>query len=197
VKEYYERRAPTYDDWYLGHGPRFGARDATAWEADLAGLTVAVEALEPRTTLDVACGTGFLTRHLPGTVIGFDQSASMLEIAEWQAPNATFVQGDALDLPFDDERFDRVFTGHFYGHLDAGEAQRFLAEAERVARELIVVDAAIRPDHELEEIQQRDVDGETWPVLKRYFAPETLVHELGGGEILHAGRWFVMVRRAW
>jgi demethylmenaquinone methyltransferase/2-methoxy-6-polyprenyl-1,4-benzoquinol methylase len=196
VKEYYERRAATYDEWYLGVG-RYAARDTAAWEVDLAALIAAIGALEPCSTLDVACGTGFLTRHLPGTVTGFDQSASMLEIAQRQAPNASFVQGDALELPFDDESFDRVFTGHFYGHLDADEAQRFLGEAARVARELVVVDAAVRPDHDLEEIQHRDVDGETWPVLKRYFAPETLVRELGGGEVVHAGPWFVMVRRTW
>jgi demethylmenaquinone methyltransferase/2-methoxy-6-polyprenyl-1,4-benzoquinol methylase len=196
VKEYYERRAATYDEWYLGVG-RYAARDTAAWEVDLAALIAAIGALEPCSTLDVACGTGFLTRHLPGTVTGFDQSASMLEIAQRQAPNASFVQGDALELLFDDESFDRVFTGHFYGHLDADEAQRFLGEAARVARELVVVDAAVRPDHDLEEIQHRDVDGETWPVLKRYFAPETLVRELGGGEVVHAGPWFVMVRRTW
>jgi ubiquinone/menaquinone biosynthesis C-methylase UbiE len=196
VKEYYERRAPTYDDWYLGNG-RYAARDTAAWQADLARLIAAIGALDPCATLDVACGTGFLTRHLPGTVAGLDQSSSMLEIAKQQAPGASFVQGDALTLPFDDGSFDRMFTGHFYGHLDADEGQRFLAEAARVARELVVVDAAIRPDHELEEVQQRDVDGETWPVLKRYFAPETLVQELGGGEVLHAGPWFVMARRVW
>ena len=196
MKEYYERRAPTYDDWYLGHGSH-AARDTAPWEADLARLIAAIGALDPCATLDVACGTGFLTRHLPGTVVGLDQSASMLEIAKQQAPGASFVQGDALTLPFDDGSFDRVFTGHFYGHLDADEGQRLLAEAARVARELVVVDAAIRPDHELEEVQQRDLDGETWPVLKRYFAPETLVQELGGGEALHAGPWVVMARRVW
>ena len=196
MKEYYERRAPTYDDWYLGHGP-YAARDTTAWETDLTGLIAAIEALDPCATLDIACGTGFLTRHLAGTVVGLDQSASMLEVARQQAPDTTFVEGDALTLPFDDASFDRVFTGHFYGHLGADEGRRFLAEAVRVARELVVVDAAIRPDHELEEVQQRDVDGETWPVLKRYFAPERLVQELGGGEVLWAGPWFVMVRRVW
>ncbi|HST16716.1 MAG TPA: class I SAM-dependent methyltransferase [Gaiellaceae bacterium] len=194
MKEYYERRAPTYDDWYLGHG-RYAVRDMEAWAADLAGLIATIGELEPCATVDVACGTGFLTRHLPETVTGLDQSASMLEIATRQAPGATFVQGDALELPFDDASFDRVFTGHFYGHLDAVEGRRFLGEAERVARELVVVDAAVRPDHELEEVQHREVDGETWPVLKRYFAPETLLQELGGGEILHAGPWFVMARR--
>jgi demethylmenaquinone methyltransferase/2-methoxy-6-polyprenyl-1,4-benzoquinol methylase len=193
VKEYYERRAPTYDDWYRGLG-RYAVRDTASWEADLSGLIDAISSLEPYRTLDVACGTGFLTRHLPGDVVAFDQSSSMLDETRRQAPQAAVVQGDALALPFDDASFERVFTGHFYGHLDPDERARFLAEAERVARELVVVDAAVRPDHELEEIQQREVDGETWPVLKRYFTPETLAEELGGAETLHAGPWFVMVR---
>lgn len=194
MKEYYDLRAPTYDDWYLGRG-RYAERDAAAWERDLDRLFGAVEALPPIRTLDVACGTGFLTRHLRGEVVGLDQSARMLEIAREQAPSATFVQGDGLDVPFADGAFDRVFTGHFYGHLDADERARFLAEARRVAPELVVVDAAVRPDHDVEEVQQRELpDGTVWPVLKRFFTPDGLAAELGGGETLYAGPWFVVVR---
>ena len=194
MKEYYDKRAPTYDDWYLGRG-RYADRDAGAWQADVDGLVATIEALTPVRTLDVACGTGYLTRHLPGDVVALDQSSNMLEIAARQAPNATFVQGDGLELPFPDGGFDRVFTGHFYGHLDREQRQQFLAEARRVAPELVVVDAAVREDHELEEIQQRELpDGTVWPVLKRFFAPESLLEELGGGEVLYSGPWFVAVR---
>jgi demethylmenaquinone methyltransferase/2-methoxy-6-polyprenyl-1,4-benzoquinol methylase len=194
VKEYYDRRAPSYDDWYLGRG-RYAGRDAESWERDLAGLVAVVEALMPTRTLDVACGTGFLTRHLHGDVVGLDQSPSMLEIAARQAPHATFVQGDGLSLPFPNGSFGRVFTGHFYGHLDPEERALFLAEARRISGELVVVDAAQRPDHQLEEVQQRELpDGTAWPVLKRYFTPDLLRDELGGGEVLHDGPWFVAVR---
>lgn len=194
MKEYYDRRAPTYDDWYLGRG-RYASRDAEAWDRDLAGLVAAIEALPPARTLDVACGTGFLTRHLRGDVVGLDQSVNMLDEAAKAAPHATFVQGDALALPFPDGCFDRVFTGHFYGHLDPGERARFLGEARRAARELVVVDAAARPDHELEEIQERELpDGTVWPVLKRYFTAGSLLGELGGGETLYEGPWFLAVR---
>ena len=161
----------------------------------MAGLVHAIERLPPVRTLDVACGTGFLTRHLRGDVVGLDQSASMLEIAAARAAAATFVQGDGLALPFPDDSFARVFTGHFYGHLDSADRERFLDEARRVAHELVVVDAMERPDHEREEVQQRELpDGTVWPVLKRYFTPESLIDELGGGETLYAGPWFVVVR---
>ena len=150
--------------------------------------------LRPARTLDVACGTGFLTRHLRGSVTGLDQSDRMIEIARERMPSAEFVQADAVPLPFADGSFDRVFTGHFYGHLDAAEREAFLAEARRVARELIVVDSAVRPDHEREEVQERILnDGSAFEVYKRYFDGPELAHELGGGAVLHASDWFVMV----
>jgi len=194
VKAYYDRRAPEYDEWYLGSG-RFAERDRPGWEAEVEGLRRALEGLPPARTLDVACGTGFLTRHLPGEVVGLDQSASMLEEARPQAPQTTFLEGDAVTLPFEDCTFDRVFTAHFYGHLEHDERERFLGEASRVAKELVVADSALRPDVEPEERQERILnDGSRWEVYKRYFSADELAQELGGGETLFAGRWFVAVR---
>jgi ubiquinone/menaquinone biosynthesis C-methylase UbiE len=194
VKAYYDRRAPEYDDWWRGAG-LFAERERPGWEDEVAALQAALGALEPARTLDVACGTGFLTRHLSGEIVGLEQSESMLAEARRQAPAATFVQGDALALPFDDGSFDRVFTGHFYGHLDEPERERFLTEARRVATELVVVDSALREDVESEERQARVLnDGSRWEVYKRYFEPDALARELGGGETVFAGRWFVAVR---
>jgi len=194
VKAYYDRRAPEYDDWYRGVG-LYADRDRPGWHDEVDALGRALASLPPARTLDVACGTGFLTRYLPGDVVGLDQSESMLEEARRQAPGAEFVHGDALSLPFEDGSFGRVFTGHFYGHLDGGDRERFLAEARRLAPELVVVDSALREDVESEERQERTLnDGSRWEVYKRYFEPDALAEELGGGETLFAGRWFVAVR---
>ena len=194
MEEYYDTRAPEYDDWYLGVG-RFAERDRAGWEEELDALTLAVAVLPPKKTLDVACGTGFLTRYLRGDVTGLDQSARMLAIARQRVPFGTFVQSDALELPFADHAFERVFTGHFYGHLEAAERVQFLAEARRVAEELVVVDASQAHSPVGEEVQERILnDGSRWQVYKRYFRADALADELGGGEVLHAGRWFVMVR---
>jgi len=194
VKAYYDRRAPEYDDWWLGTGLH-ADRDRPGWEEEVEALLGALAALPPARTLDVACGTGFLTRHLPGEVVGLDQSGSMLEIARARVPDAVFVRGDAIELPFPDKAFERVFTGHFYGHLEEAERQRFLAEARRVASELVVVDSALREEVEPVEVQERVLkDGSRWEVYKRYFTAEGLARELGGGRVVHAGRWFVAVR---
>jgi ubiquinone/menaquinone biosynthesis C-methylase UbiE len=193
VEAYYERRAPEYDEWYQGLG-RFDGLDRPRWDEEVRELERVVAALSPARTLDVACGTGFLTQHLRGEVVGLDQSASMLAIAQPRVPGATFVRGNALQLPFDDGSFERVFTGHFYGHLEAPDRERFLVEARRVAPELVVVDAAVRPDRGPEEWQERVLnDGSRWKVYKRYFTGTALAEELGGGRLLHEGRWFVVV----
>jgi ubiquinone/menaquinone biosynthesis C-methylase UbiE len=194
VEAYYEARAPEYDDWWLGTG-RFEERDRPGWEEELAALVAAIAGLPPARTLDVACGTGYLTQHLPGEVTGLDQSASMLELASARVPTAAFVQSDALRLPFQEGTFERVFTSHFYGHLEEPARTRFLREARRVAPELVVVDSALRPDVEPVEVQERILDdGSRWEVYKRFFQPQELLAELGGGETIYAGRWFVAVR---
>jgi ubiquinone/menaquinone biosynthesis C-methylase UbiE len=197
VKAYYDARAQEYDDWVFGTG-QFAGRHRPGWHDERRRVEQAVSSLPPVRTLDVACGTGWLTQHLRGDVTGLDASASMLEIAAERMPEAEFVVGDALDLPFDDRAFDRVLTGHFYGHLEEDERLRFLAQAERVASELVVVDSALHDGVEPVEWQERVLnDGSRWEVYKRYFTPEGLVAELGGGRVIHAGTWFVAVAHDW
>jgi ubiquinone/menaquinone biosynthesis C-methylase UbiE len=194
VKAYYDARAPEYDDWYEGRGG-FAGRERPAWREMLGALADALRALPPARTLDVACGTGYATRWLPGEITGLDQSARMLAIAARRLPHARFVHGDALELPFPDGAFDRVATMHFYGHLEEADRVRLLAEARRVAPELVVVDSALRDDVEPVQWEERVLrDGSRWTVYKRYFTPEGLLAELGGGEVLFAGAWFVAVR---
>lgn len=193
MKAYYEHRAPEYDDWYLGEGA-FSARERPAWREELEALAGALRALPAARTLDVACGTGFLTQHLRGPIVGLDASETMLSIAGARLPHARLVVGDALALPFGERSFERVFTGHFYGHLEDEQRAVFLTEARRVATELVVVDSALRPDVEPEGVEERAVrDGSRYEVYKRYFTPGGLSSELGGGRTLHDGRWFVAV----
>ncbi len=190
MKAYYDARAPEYDDWYYGQG-QFAGRDRPGWKDELAALEAALGSLPPARTLDVACGTGYLTRWLPGEITALDQSEGMLAEARARLPGAELVQADALDdLPFGDGAFERVFTGHFYGHLEPAERERFLAEARRVAHELVIVDSAGSG----EEWQERTLnDGTQWRVYKRWFTAGALLDELGGGRALHDGRYFVGV----
>jgi ubiquinone/menaquinone biosynthesis C-methylase UbiE len=194
LKTYYDRRAHEYDDWWLGRG-LYAGRERPGWDEEVDVLAELIASLPPARTLDIACGTGFLTRHLRGDVVGLDQSERMLAVAREQVPAAEFVHGDALELPFEDGSFDRVFTSYFYCHLEEDDRERFLAEACRVATELVVVASVPGAGDPVERYEERVLrDGSSWTVFKRVFTGEQLAAELGGGEVLHEGRWFVVVR---
>ncbi len=190
---YYDQRADEFDEWYTGGG-QFVVRDRPGWEDEMSQVVDIIRALPVGRTLDVACGTGFLTRHLSGFVVGLDQSASMVSIAQSRLPNGLAVTGDALHLLVADGSFDRVMTGHFYGHLPPEERATFLSEARRVARELVVIDSAFRDGVAAESWTDRLLnDGSHHRVYKRYLTGNQLAQEIGG-EVLMDGHWFVAAR---
>jgi demethylmenaquinone methyltransferase/2-methoxy-6-polyprenyl-1,4-benzoquinol methylase len=194
VKAYYHARAREYDDWWLGRN-LFADKLRPGWNEERAQLERWIEALPPRRTLDIACGTGFMTRRLRGEVTGLDQSDAMLDVAREQVPGATFVQGDALALPFEDGEFEQVFSSYFYCHLEEDDRVRFLAETRRVAPELVIVGSRLQPDEESERWDERVLnDGTRWRVFKRVFDPEELAQEVDG-RVLKRSRYFVMVCR--
>src|SRR4051794_27377410 len=188
MRAYYQKRAAEYDDWWLGAG-RFESRDRPGWYEDVSALIDVLLALPPARTVDLACGTGFLTRHLPGEVLGVDQSAGMIEIATARCKAAAFEVGDALAPR---TGFERIFSAHFYGHLDDVQREAFLALPRD---ELVIVDSALRPDGVAEDWAKRVLDdGSEHSVYKRWFTGAGLAEEIGGGEIVHDGPWFVAVR---
>ena len=188
-KRYYDLRAEEYD--------------ATAWDVldniegeEVAGLVGALSQLRPARTVDVACGTGFLSQHLPGDLTLLDASEGMLAQAASRVPGAKAVQADAVPLPFEDGSFERVFSSHFYDHLEPPERALFLSEATRVADELVLVQE-LGEEHR-EGSMRRDLqDGSRHEIYKVLFTPETLLDELGGGDVLFRGALFVAVRRGW
>jgi SAM-dependent methyltransferase len=190
---YYDQRAAEYDEWYEGRG-RFAQRHRPGWAAEVQRLVSFVHDLAPARTLDVGCGSGFLTRHLTGFVVGLDQSPAMAALARSRLPAGLVVVADALHLPFADGAFDRVLTGHFYGHLPPDERAVFLSQARRVSAELVVVDTARRPRVPAEQWQERVLnDGSRHRVYKRYLSAGQLAAEIGGQPMLD-GAWFVAAR---
>ncbi|HSS60886.1 MAG TPA: bifunctional demethylmenaquinone methyltransferase/2-methoxy-6-polyprenyl-1,4-benzoquinol methylase UbiE [Candidatus Limnocylindrales bacterium] len=88
--------------------------------------------------LDVACGSGKLTAELAkiagrdGRVAGVDFSARMLDIARAAHPELEFIEGDALNLPFDDAAFDASTIA--FGLRNLADPVRGLREMGRVIK---------------------------------------------------------------
>jgi len=98
--------------------------------------------------LDVACGSGKLTAELAklageGRVVGLDFSPQMLEIARRTHPAIEFLEGDALNLPFEDSTFDASTIA--FGLRNLADPIRGLREMRRVTRGRAVVLEFVRP----------------------------------------------------
>lgn len=94
--------------------------------------------------LDIACGTGVLTRHAfrqagpSGHVAGLDPAPGMIAAAQEIEPGIEWTLGGAEEIPFDDGAFDCVvsqFGMMFFSDRDAAarEMYRVLAPGGRLA----------------------------------------------------------------
>lgn len=110
-------------------------------------VLAALEPLEGKRVLEVACGTGRFTVMLAergADVVGLDISGAMLRQGRQKARNAgvadhlEFLRGDAARLPFPDDYFDAVFAMRFF-HL-AGTPASFLSEMRRVTSDQVFFD---------------------------------------------------------
>jgi len=113
-----------------------GQRPATARLAELVGFTGSER------VLDVGSGLGgparFLAWHYGVRVSGVDLTAGFVRVAQMLtrrtglAEKADFRQGNALDLPFDDESFDIVWSQN--AAMNIADRDRLYAEMHRVLK---------------------------------------------------------------
>lgn len=101
-------------------------------------LADAADIRQGQHTLDVACGTGILTRVIAervgtdGSVSGVDVNPGMLAVANRIAPEIEWREGDAEALPYEDDSFDAVFCQ--FGLMLFSSPKTALQEMKRVLR---------------------------------------------------------------
>lgn len=130
VRDMFARISPRYD--LLNH--LLSANIDRRWRRNV------VEKLRPLLSadaqvLDVACGTGDLSialfENIGARVTGVDFCRPMLERAARKQPQIAFVEGDALQLPFDDV-FDAVTIA--FGLRNLSSVEHGLSELRRVLK---------------------------------------------------------------
>ncbi len=98
-------------------------------------LLDAAEVAEGMSVLDVGCGPGYVSAAASergATAIGVDFSREMVGIAKRMFPQIKFREGDAQNLAFPDQTFDRVVANFALLHLASPE--QACAEAARVLK---------------------------------------------------------------
>lgn len=126
AQELFAPLAPGYERWAsvlsLGQDARWRRRMVD-------GLDIGTG----HTVLDIAAGTGLITRLVQGRgarVISVDQSLHMLQPAVWRG--ATGVLATAESLPFPDTSFDAVTFGYLLRYV--GDVEVCMTEIARVLR---------------------------------------------------------------
>ena len=128
VRSMFDRIAPVYD---LMNRVMTAGLDQR-WRR----LTVRLVVSSGDRVLDACCGTGDLAvaarRAGAAEVVGLDFSERMLERARRKDAAVEWLQGDLLELPFEDGSFDAATVG--FGVRNVDDLERALAELRRVLR---------------------------------------------------------------
>ncbi|MBK70460.1 MAG: methyltransferase type 11 [Euryarchaeota archaeon] len=124
-----------------GDGPKLDAEDEpNRTFIQLYSMNIRGVDLEGRDVLEVGSGRGggaswIAKTHSPARLVGVDFSPEAVRHCKrWYAnqTNLEFIEGNAQDLPFEDESFDVVYnveSSHCYGDMAA-----FIEQANRILR---------------------------------------------------------------
>ena len=212
--DYYEARAPEYDDWYLRRG-RYarGAIHDAAWNAELDAAGRWLDGL-PWTgdIVELAAGTGWWSPLLAsrGELSLYDASPAALDRARERLVahglRAHLHVRDAWAEP--DRQVDGVFMGFWLSHVPRERLADFLALGRRWLRpggRIAFIDsladpasgAADHPEPGDDRAIRRLADGREFTIVKVFYAPDELAAALEAAgfaeaEISTTGRFFVL-----
>ncbi|MBI2672554.1 methyltransferase domain-containing protein [Candidatus Woesearchaeota archaeon] len=83
--------------------------------------------------LEIGCGSGNLLRFIEcDNIYGLDISSNMVKEAKKSVPNGNFIAGDAENLPYENNLFDKVIISEVLYYLP--DMEKAISEAKRVLK---------------------------------------------------------------
>ena len=165
MKAYYAARAREYERIYA----------KPERQSDLRKLEAMIPAhFTGRSVLEIACGTGYWTRHIArtaGRILATDLTEETLEVARGKdLPGAKvrFAIADAFDLPAAEGPFDGAYAGFWWSHLRHSQCRPFLASLNRCLAPgsvVVLMDNLYIAGSSIP-VSRRDVEGNTWQARK-------------------------------
>ena len=212
--DYYEARAPEYDDWYLRRG-RYerGAIHDAAWNAELDAAGRWLDGLSWHGQIvELAAGTGWWSPLLAsrGELSLYDASTAALDRARDRLVahglRAHLHVRDAWAEP--DREVDGLFMGFWLSHVPRDRLAEFLALCRRWLKpggRIAFIDSLDDPasravDHPLpagDRATRKLDDGREFTIVKVFYEPDELRAALSdadfeAAEVTTTGRFFIL-----
>jgi demethylmenaquinone methyltransferase/2-methoxy-6-polyprenyl-1,4-benzoquinol methylase len=153
LQRYYAARAPEYDRVYLKPERQLDLRAIELWVR---------ESFAKTRVLEIACGTGYWTRHIAAVaacVRATDLTPETLAIAKRRvaATHVEFVIGDAYAPARSAGQFDAAFAGFWFSHVPISRRDEFLRN----------LSAALGPGAKVALLDNRFVEGSSSAIADR------------------------------
>ncbi|OCT16466.1 hypothetical protein A8709_01405 [Paenibacillus pectinilyticus] len=186
MQAYYGARAEEYERIYH--------REDAEYQQELALLSDIIKRqVDGRRVLEIACGTGYwsqIAAEAATQLVGVDIRPEVLHIAEskpWPKGNATFIEGDAYELPEIGGEFDYGLANFWFSHIPRNRIDSFLQgfhERLGSGAQVFIADNVYVPGRGGELITLEDsedtykrrelADGSKHEILKNYFSYDEL-----------------------
>lgn len=188
--QYYDARAPEYDEAYVHGLGSASIVDPALFQSEAKLLEGVVERVARGRLIDIACGTGYWLPHYiercPWVTL-LDQSPGMLAECRKRIgalgveSRCELVRADLFEYPFTAHEF--ALAGFLASHLDETHEQRlFAALAQVLGRtgRFLILDSAWTPvrarfNSKVERQQRRLNDGTAFEIYKRYLDRDDVV----------------------
>jgi SAM-dependent methyltransferase len=184
IFDYYNERAPEYDDIYLGKQP--GLPEPEFYSKDVERIKEVCAGFGNGHLIDIGCGTGYWLPYYAGNcseITLVDQSRRMLFECQKRVKASTvdknihYVKGDFFDVRFFSRIFDSALIAFLISHLVEDDAKVFFVKLRKILKshaKVLWIDgfwSELRSRYrEKSGFQQRALaDGRSFTIFKKYF----------------------------
>lgn len=150
-----------------------GYEDTTANVKEIASQIIKeLNIKETDKILEVACGAGGLAQYIKcKEYVGIDYSSTLVQ-KHIELLNNSVLQGEANDLIFKDNSFDKVFCfGAFHYFPNNEYANQAIAEMKRVAKEAIFIGDLPVTSHRDTHLLYDKKDFKDYKIIDGYYNP--------------------------
>ena len=185
IYQYYEERAPEYDEIYSGGGPA-SMPDPALYVRETKAVSELIPKYVSGNHIDIACGTGYWLPHYHHKceqITLMDQSSAVLAECRKKIDSLdirdkmSIIHADLFKYPLPKNSYDSAMVGFIISHFDEGEEHKFFNLLKSILKpngSFVMLDSSWTAERaevrKKNGLQTRTLnDGREFTIIKHYF----------------------------